>query len=135
MNYPTLGSMTPTYQGSFTSPQTDWGTSTLSQASFGMSPTQQGYQNILGTLGSMFDQTAMQQQPQWVNDYLNPALKGIGGLATLGNLYMGFQGMQNQNKYMGMMKDQLSMAKEQWQTTKDEINRIKEVRKKINASY
>ncbi len=50
------------------------------------------------------------------------------GLGSLANIYFGFQNL-------GIAKDQLDISKEQWAMTKDEINRIKDVRKKLSSSY
>ena len=69
-----------------------------------------------------------QQQNSWQNQYLSPILKGVQGLGSLANIYMGFKGLD-------LAKQQLGLAKEQWATTKDEINRIKRVRQKINKQY
>ena len=67
-------------------------------------------------------------EPTWQQKYLSPALKGIGALGSLANIWMGFQGLD-------LAKQQLGLAKEQWATTKDEINRIKGVRNKLNQQY
>jgi len=53
---------------------------------------------------------------------------GINSFATLGNLFLGFK------KY-NLAKDQLKLAKQQWNITLDEINRIKNVRDRITKEY
>lgn len=67
-------------------------------------------------------------QNSWQNQYLSPALKGISGLGTLANVWMGFQNL-------GLAKQQMGLAKEQWGETKQELNRIKQVRKNITMNY
>jgi len=61
-----------------------------------------------------------------------PYLKGANSIAStfgsLANIYLGFQ-------QMGIMKDQLSMAKEQWAEQKQELAHVRGVRKRLSASY
>jgi hypothetical protein len=56
-------------------------------------------------------------------------LANIGqGIGSLANIYQGMQ-------MMDMYEEQLGMAKEKWAITKDELNRIRKTRDKINTSY
>ena len=57
---------------------------------------------------------------------------GLMGVGQLANMFMNW-GMQR--KYMNMMNDQLDMAKERWSMTKDELNRIKGTRERLNNEY
>lgn len=61
-----------------------------------------------------------------------PYIKGAAGVAStvasLANIYLGFQ-------QVGIMKDQLKMAKEQWAEQKQELAHVRGVRKRLNASY
>lgn len=68
------------------------------------------------------------QNPGWQQQYLAPAMQGIQGLSSLGNMYLGFQNLKLQKK-------QLGLAQEQWAMTKKELERIAGVRKNLNASY
>ncbi len=53
---------------------------------------------------------------------------GIQGLSSIGNMYLGF-------KQLGLMEDQVDIAKDQWSETKKELARIKGVRSTLNAEY
>jgi len=68
---------------------------------------------------------ALQQQQPGLMDML-------GGL---GNIFGIYNQWSMGNQYMDLMRDQLGIAQEQWQTTKDEIGRINEVRDRISAEY
>ncbi len=61
-----------------------------------------------------------------------PYVQGFSGIASglgsLANIYTGF-------KQLGMMEDQLDIAKDQWAETKSELARVKGVRDKLNSSY
>jgi len=78
-------------------------------------------------LSKMYD-NQFTQQNSFENKYLKPLSTGISTLGTLGSLWLGF-------KQYGLMKDQLGMAKEQWNRTKQELDRIQAVRKKLTDSY
>ena len=52
----------------------------------------------------------------------------IQGVSSLGNLYLGFQNL-------GLAKKQEKRAEEQWNQTKNELARIKSVRKNLTKSY
>ena len=52
----------------------------------------------------------------------------IQGVSSLGNLYLGFQNL-------GLAKKQEKRAEEQWNQTKNELDRIKSVRKNLTKSY
>ena len=62
----------------------------------------------------------------------SPYIKGFAGitqgLGSLANIYTGFQ-------QLDMMRDQLDIAKDQWAETKNELNRIKGVRNRLNTQY
>ncbi len=68
------------------------------------------------------------QQNSFENKYLKPLNTGISTLGTLGSLYLGF-------KQYGLAKKQLGIAEEQWKRTKQELDRIQNVRKKLTDSY
>jgi hypothetical protein len=79
----------------------------------------------------LLDRTLTDQenwQNSWQNQYLKPAMMGIQGLTTLGNLWLGF-------KQYGIAKKQLGMAQEQWNMTKQELNRIRTLRDHLTQSY
>lgn len=67
-------------------------------------------------------------QNSWQNQYLKPAMYGLQGLTTLGNLWLGF-------KQYGLYKKQLAMAQDQWNQTKQEMNRIRTLRDKLTKQY
>jgi len=67
-------------------------------------------------------------ETSFTNEFLKPVMQGINGIATLGNLWLGF-------KNYGMAKKQLGLAQQQWNQTKDELNRIKTLRTKLTNSY
>jgi hypothetical protein len=78
-------------------------------------------------------------QTKSLTDYQNsfmgqaqPYIQGFSGIASglgsLANIYTGF-------KQLGMMEDQLDIAKDQWAETKSELARVKGVRNKLNSSY
>ena len=52
----------------------------------------------------------------------------MGGLSSLAGIFMGF-------KQLDLMKEQLGIAKDQWNTTKEELNRIRGVRKRLGNEY
>jgi len=72
----------------------------------------------------LFDNTPMGK--------LAPYVKGFSGLASgissLAGIWSGFQ-------QLDLMKDQVAIAKDKWATTKEEMNRIKGVRKKLTSDY
>ena len=80
----------------------------------------------MATLKSLIPQ--QQPEPTWQDQYLSPLLKGVQGLGSLANIYLGFQGLD-------LAKKQMGLAKDQWRETKNEINRIRNVRNKINKQY
>ena len=65
------------------------------------------------------------QQPPGLMDIFS---KGIG-------LYNMFNSIGFQNDYMDLMQEQLGMAREQWQMTKDELARINATKNRINQGY
>lgn len=68
------------------------------------------------------------QQNSFSNQYLKPAGQIMGITGGLANMYLGFQNLKAQKEYLGL-------AKEQWATTKEEMDRIKGVRANITAAY
>lgn len=68
------------------------------------------------------------QQGSFANQYMAPIAQGVGALSSLSNMYLGFQNLK-------LQKQQLGLAREQWQTTKDEMNRIAGVRTKITNQW
>jgi len=64
----------------------------------------------------------------WQHQYLQPVSQAVGALSSLAGIYLGF-------KQYGIAKQQLAMAQDQWNTTKNEMNRINNVRQKLTASY
>ena len=94
------------------------------------------YMNQLGIgLGDMSDK----QIYNYVNlsnlDRLNqgPSLMDIG--SGLMQAYNVFNQVGMQRDYMDLYREQLGMAKEQWQMTKDEVARISRVRDSLSAQY
>jgi len=78
-------------------------------------------------MSDMYNKQLLEQN-SFTNKFLKPLNIGVSTLGTLGSLYLGF-------KQYGLMKDQLGMAKEQWSRTKQELDRIQAVRKKLTDSY
>ena len=71
-----------------------------------------------------------------------PDYSGISGWDTAGNVMGGLGSLLNAGfggflglKAYDMAKDQLGMQQEQWQTTKDELNRLKAVREGLSQAY
>ena len=62
-----------------------------------------------------------------------PSLLDLG--TTMMNYVNMFKSWGMQDDYMDLAKEQLGMARDQWQMTKDEVNRIKKVRSNINQGY
>ncbi len=52
----------------------------------------------------------------------------LGGIGSIGNMFLGFQSL-------GLMEDQLGLQKEQWGETKRELNTMRATRDKLNTSY
>lgn len=63
-----------------------------------------------------------------MSPYLDTASKAVQGISSLANIYLGFE-------RLGLMEDQIKIAKEQWGETKQELAHVKGVRKKINSNY
>jgi len=55
-------------------------------------------------------------------------LFGFNTLATLGNIWMGFKNYK-------LAKNQLALAQDQWNTTKQELNHIRTLRDKLTKEY
>lgn len=72
-----------------------------------------------------FDMTKFMNE---LNPYISAGSKFVTGISSLGSLYLGF-------KQLDMAKDALSIAKEKWAMTKDELNRIKQTRDRLTKSY
>lgn len=92
---------------------------------------QTSYKDLINSqteLQKMYAKNLNDYLNSWQYKYLKPASEAIGALSTLGNLYLGFQGYK-------LAKEQLSMAREQWATTKDELNRIKNLRTSLTNAY
>ena len=87
--------------------------------------------------GSPMPQGLMGLTGQGNNGFLGGLFGGSGmnTLMGLGQLGLGFMNFGLQNQYMDMMKEQLGMARERWDMTKDELNRIRGVRDRLNSSY
>lgn len=71
------------------------------------------------------------ENPSWMQS-ASPYMQGFanlaGGAASIAGIYTGF-------KQLGLMEDQVDIAKEQWSETKTELARVKKVRNDLNASY
>jgi hypothetical protein len=52
----------------------------------------------------------------------------LGGLSSLAGIFLGFQQYK-------LMKEQLGIAKDQWNTTKEEIEHIRNVRSNLSNQY
>jgi hypothetical protein len=92
-----------------------------------MNPMIQSYQDALKyALGKQkaFDNSFIGQMSPYISGFANVA-QGLGSLASI---YSGFQ-------MLDMYGDQLDIAKDQWATTKEELNRVRNVRNKLNESY
>ena len=85
-------------------------------------------ENPVYSLLSETHNNQVMQENNFTNKYLKPLNMGITTFGTLGSLWLGF-------KQYSLMKDQLAMAKEQWNRTKQELDRIQAVRKKLTDSY
>ncbi len=63
---------------------------------------------------------------------MSPYMQGFanlaGGASSIAGIYTGF-------KQLGLMEDQVGIAKEQWKETKTELARVKKVRSELNSSY
>jgi len=72
------------------------------------------------------------QQPQGLfgmsTDGWSAAGDVMGGIGSIGNMFLGFQSL-------GLMEDQLGLQKEQWGETKRELNTMRATRDKLNTSY
>ncbi len=63
----------------------------------------------------------------------SPGLLDMAGTVMQGiNM---FKQWDAQDQYMDMMREQLGMAREQWNMTKDEVSRIAQVRNNLNSGY
>ena len=97
---------------------------------------QQNLQGVLPTGTTSVPQlgTAMSPSGTGLSQLLTDMNLGdwMTGIAGLGNLALGF------NQY-GLAKDilgsQLGMAEEQWQYTKEELDRLRNTRDRLNSSY
>ncbi len=63
-----------------------------------------------------------------LSPYVSGAATVANTLGTVANIYAGF-------KTLGLMEDQVDIAKDKWNTTKYEIARIQGVRNKLNKNY
>jgi Lon protease-like protein len=68
------------------------------------------------------------EEQQWTDKWIKTPSMIVGGLSTLGNLWLGL-------KQYGIAKKQLGLAKEQWNMTKQELNRIRTLRDHLTQSY
>ncbi len=63
---------------------------------------------------------------------MSPYIKGFGqlagGLGSIASIYTGF-------KTLGLMEDQVDIAKDKWAETKKELANVQGVRKKLNTTY
>ena len=73
---------------------------------------------------------------------VKPDYSGISGWDTAGNVMGGLGSLLNAGfgGYLGLKaydiaKDQLGMQQEQWQMTKDELNRLKAMREGLSQAY
>ena len=119
---PNLENVAPgSVAGAFTADNGWQGTDDFMTWQKGLVPGQQQY---------MMNQT-MQQQNQGL-------LGGNGLLSSLyqvGGLLSQFMQFGMQSKYMDMLDEQLGIAKDQWKTTKEEINQIRNTRDRLSAQY
>ena len=139
-SYPTLGGI-----GSTTTANTIGGLDIGSLPSLGIAT--QGYTPYTQTnqlsdlqmknlnLQNQQLENAMAKTASFENSFMgkaSPYIKGFTGitqgLGSIANIYAGF-------KQLGMMEDQLDIAKEQWSETKSELGRIKGVRNRLNTQY
>ncbi|RKY52267.1 MAG: hypothetical protein DRP93_08425 [Candidatus Neomarinimicrobiota bacterium] len=102
--------------------------------SVAVSPYQQMEMNMMQ---STIDSNTMHNNA--LSDYQNsfmgqasPYITGFAnvtqGLGSMASIYTGF-------KQLGLMEDQVGIAKDQWAETKSELNRVKGVRTKLNNDY
>ena len=63
-----------------------------------------------------------------INTYVGNFAKIATGLNSLAGMFLGFKNYQ-------LAKKQVSLANEQWQRTKEELDRIRKVRNKLTAKY
>ena len=100
------------------------------------------FENYLGKIGKdLPGYNAMSPQEQaglmaGYNAYQQGQGPGLMDTLSFGlGVYNMFNTIGAQNDYMDLMKEQLGMAREQWGMTKDEVNRIGQVRNNLNAGY
>jgi hypothetical protein len=81
-----------------------------------------------------WNKSFLKEGGNWYNplDWQGGTYQALGTLGQLGsglaNIYLGFQ-------QYDIAKDQLGLAKEQWATTKAEIDRINTTRDKLSSQY
>ena len=67
-------------------------------------------------------------QNSWQYKYLKPASELVSTASSLGNIFLGM-------KQYNLAKEQLGMAREKWDLTKQELSRIKNLRNKLTTQY
>jgi len=83
-----------------------------------------GYNTLASLQQNLLNTT---KEPTYINTLKGVSL-GINTLASLGSLWLGF-------KNYSLAKKQLGIAKEQWNQTKQELNRIKTLREHLTQEY
>ena len=67
-------------------------------------------------------------QNSWQYKYLKPASELVSTASSLGNIFLGM-------KQYNLAKEQLGLAREKWDLTKQELSRIKNLRNKLTTQY
>jgi len=104
---------------------------TNNNETYGINPVVNASPQTLGNVllaHNIYEMDKNNTEPTWVNGYLKPAMYGVSALSTLGNLWLGF-------KNYSVAKKQLGLAEDQWNQTKQELNRIRALRTKLTNSY
>ena len=95
--------------------------------------------NMNGMTMDAYSKLPVSQQMGIMNSFnLSQMDQGPGLLDMAGTLMQGinmFKQWGAQDKYLDMMNEQLGMAREQWNMTKDEVSRIAKVRNNLNSGY
>jgi len=110
-------------------------TTTPNQASSMASIMNGTYGDRIGEATAKGLEYANQKQLDWDNSLIGKASPYIGAasgiastMGSLANIYLGFQ-------QMGIMKEQLGMAREQWAEQKQELQHVRGVRKRLTSQY
>ena len=91
----------------------------------GVYNTPSGNQGLMSQMNNWWDTTDLSfgNTNQW-----KAAGDVASGLGSIGNVYLGAQGL-------GLMEDQLAIQEDQWAETKAELARLRGVRKKVTQTY